>query len=93
MLRELRPYVKVGMTIEQFEKKTGLSRGVGIGSGPPGTMDYLNLKCGLILGVGPSRKIRIIRRSEKTINGKKFDRRSISAPGYSDSGYGRWYPN
>ena len=56
-------------------------------------MDYQVADCGLALVVDPDKKIRILRRTEKSIGGKSYPAMSISDPRFSWHGYSRWYPD
>jgi hypothetical protein len=92
MLEKLKPIVAVMDSIDDFTKKTGLEFESGFGSGP-GVVDYSVENCGLSLVVDPDQKIRIIRRAEKSINGKDYPQMSISERGFNWNGYARLYPN
>jgi hypothetical protein len=91
MLERLKPLVAVMDSRADFESKTGLQLW-GFGTGP-GVMHYFVENCGLNLIVDPDQKIRIIRRTTKTVGGKQFSEMSISERGFSWKGYARWYPN
>lgn len=92
MLDRLKPYVQLMQTEDDFLARSGLQPAFAFGSGP-GVMDETFDSCGIDLVIDPDKKIRIIRRSEGTHEGKSYPAMSISERGFTWNGYARWYPN
>ncbi|MFT3806854.1 hypothetical protein [Arenimonas sp.] len=92
MLARLAPYVKVGDKLKHFEKKTGLDAGLCLVGGPGVTMCSSSVS-GLDLTMDRFGVIRVIRRKERQVDGRKFEAMSVSAGVMEMDGYYRAYEN
>jgi hypothetical protein len=89
-LTELKPYVAPMQSISDVQKK--LEFGLCFGSGP-GVMQCKVANSGLVLVFDPDKKLRLIRRSAKVVDGVTYPEMSITDRGFEWHGYRRWYEN
>lgn len=92
MLAALAPYLEVGDSLKEFEKKTGLDPGFCFGSGP-GVMQCIGVTDGLILVVDPKERIHLIRRAKRVVNGVEYQEMSVTDNCLEYKGYTRCYAN
>jgi hypothetical protein len=90
MLAKLQPYVMPMQSMEDVQKR--LEFGFCFGSGP-GVMQCQIANTGLTLVFDPDKKLRLIRRSAKVVNGMTYPEMSITDRGFEWHGYQRWYEN
>lgn len=89
-LAKLRPYVELMQSLDDV--KSRLALGICITSGP-GVMDCEVVGSGLSLVFDPDKKLRLIRRRTRDIDGVVLPEESISDRGFEWHGYRRWYEN
>ncbi|NZA27706.1 hypothetical protein H0E84_15095 [Luteimonas sp. SJ-92] len=91
MLQALSDYIAIGDELGKFKERTGLDLGLCLVGGP-GVISCSH-ESGLQIIADPDGIVRILRRSEKTIEGKKFNEQSISTNILEWKGYVRGYPD
>lgn len=90
ILAKLKPYVAPMQSMDEIRKR--LELGFCFGSGP-GVMQCQVTNSGLTLVFDPDKKLRVIRRSARVVNGVAYPEVSITDRGFEWHGYQRWYEN
>lgn len=88
ILAKLKPYIAPMQSMEEIRKE--LELGLCFGSGP-GVMQCQVANSGLTLVFDPDKKLRLIRRSARVVNGVTYPEMSITDRGFEWHGYQRWY--
>jgi hypothetical protein len=90
LLVKLKPYAAPMQSIDDVKKR--LKFGFCFGSGP-GVMQCQVADSGLTLVFDPEKKLRLMRRSARTVGGVAYPDMSITDQGFEWHGYRLWYPN
>jgi hypothetical protein len=89
-LARLKPYAAPMESMEDVQKR--LEFGLCFGSGP-GVMQCQVANSGLTLVFDPDKKLRLMRRKARVVNGVAYPEMSITDRGFKWNGYQRWYEN
>lgn len=87
-LAKLKPYVEPMQPLEEVKGRLALDRCITTG---PGVMDCGVISSGLRLVFDPDKKLRLIRRSARVVEGVAQPEQSLTDPGFEWHGYRRWY--
>lgn len=90
ILAKLKPYAAPMQSIEDVRKQ--LEFGLCFGSGP-GVMQCRVAATGFSLVFDPDKKLRLIRRDARVVDGVSYPEMSITDRGFDWHGYRRWYQN
>lgn len=90
LLAKLQPYVTPMESMDDVKKK--LELGFCFGSGP-GVQSCDVFRSGLSLVFDPDKKLRLIRRNARVVDGVSYPEMSITDRGFEWHGYQRWYAN
>lgn len=89
-LARLKPYAEPMQSLDDVKSRVALDNCVTSG---PGVMDCGVVSSGLSLVFDPDKKLRLIRRRARVIDGVAQPEQSITDRGFEWHGYRRWYEN
>jgi hypothetical protein len=89
-LARLKPYAEPMQSLDDVKRQVALDACVTSG---PGVMDCGVVGSGLSLVFDPDKKLRLIRRRTRVIDGATQPEQSITDRGFEWHGYRRWYEN
>lgn len=89
-LVKLKPYVEPMQSLDDVKSRLALD---GCVTGGPGVMDCGVVSSGLRLVFDPDKKLRLIRRSDRVVDGVAQPEQSITDRGFEWHSYRRWYEN
>lgn len=89
-LAKLKPYAEPMQSLDEVKGRLALDGCVTSG---PGVVDCGVVGSGLRLVFDPDKKLRLIRRSARVVDGVAQQEQSITDRGFEWQGYRRWYEN